>query len=199
MIAMTGLIIDPRYIRDRKPERITAPSHTAPISDDFELLHPRAADGSGQFTERAFGLPGDDMLVTGTDELLDPIDEAALRAADYEAEAVSSRVGAAMIDGRQLDADESEVSDQTAILFARDALQNLPEGHTLDEYPQLTEFAYQPFTYADGASVEQVDELHAEIARFRRAHNDGFALSPRARERLDHLFTYSLHAIPGHH
>lgn len=159
--------------------------------------HPRSA-ASGRFVEAQHTAPDAGLLVVG-DDLLAPIDETALRAADYEAEAVSSRVVAAMFDGRALEPGESEISETAAVLFARDALQNLPEGHTPDEYPLLTEFARTPFSGDTGAPDEKVDALHAELVRFRQGHNDGWALRPLQRARIDHLFTYSLHAVPGQH
>lgn len=145
------------------------------VEASYEVTYHRARSG------RYIGNPIGGLHVT-------PVDEAALRAADSQAASNARYVEEMWREGRQVGS-EAEVTAENARLFAEHQLQNLPEGHSILDYPRLAEMANEPYSGDDGASHAKVDALHAELHRIREA---GWLSGNRYR-RLDALSTFALH------
>lgn len=124
----------------------------------------------------------------------EPVDRIELSNADWHAAGKRGYTEEALAAGAPVGW-EAEISDRVARLFAEDALGSLPAGTTIVDFPRLAEFAIEPYSGDAGASDEKVDALHREITAYRNAHE---YRSPAQLERLNMLYTYSLHALPGH-
>ena len=154
--------------------------------------HPRSA-ASGRFTEAQHSAPETTLAAENGDVAVTPVDERALRDADWQAQGRSEHAGE-MMDANLPVGPEVEVSDDAARLFAEDALQNLPQNLPITQFPRLAEFANAPYTEAGGADPAKIDALHDELARIRAGHD---YLAPHKHRRLDMLATFATHALPG--
>lgn len=152
--------------------------------------HPRST-ASGRFVAPTHSAPEGALTVPSSVDV--PVDAAELRTADWQAQARTDDVAARWAEGLPV-GPEGEISDHSARLFARDALQSLPDGHAPAAFPLLAEFADAPYTEAGGTDPEKVDALLEEVAVVRNVHD---YLSQAQRLRLDMLATFAVHALPG--
>lgn len=172
-----------------KARALTLEQHLAALDEEI------TADNVERILEVAYHRARSGRYATDEDGTLSYtlVSDGELRSSDWQAEALGTYVTGRWEAGESV-GPEAEVTEDTARLFAEDAIGTLALSGQVAKVPLLAEFANQPFTEQGDATPEKVDAFRDEIAFVRNSHD---YLSPRRSARLDMLATYAAHATPG--